>query len=121
MDKQRRGAWSIPKGLVRTDESDLDGAMREFREETGQSIQGELDSLGSTRLPDGKKVIHAWAVRGDIDATAVKSNMFSLEWPRGSGIRREYPEVDRPSGSRLILRDARSTEPKRFFSIGYSL
>ena len=31
----------------------------------------------------------------DLDVTNASSNTFELEWPRGSGRVREFPEVDR--------------------------
>ena len=37
----------------------------------------------------------AWAVEGDLDANAITSNMFELEWPPHSGRIQEFPEVDR--------------------------
>jgi predicted NUDIX family NTP pyrophosphohydrolase len=37
----------------------------------------------------------AWAIAGDLDATAIRSNTFEMEWPPRSGARREFPEVDR--------------------------
>ena len=39
--------------------------------------------------------MRAWAVRGDADVTRLRSNTFELEWPRKSGRKREFPEVDR--------------------------
>ena len=41
------------------------------------------------------KVVQAWAVEGDLDPATVVSNTFTIEWPRGSGRLREFPEVDR--------------------------
>ena len=41
------------------------------------------------------KVVQAWALEGDLDATAIRSNTFELEWPPRSGRVREFPEVDR--------------------------
>jgi predicted NUDIX family NTP pyrophosphohydrolase len=41
------------------------------------------------------KVVTAFAVRGDLDLTDAHSNTFELEWPRGSGRIRQFPEVDR--------------------------
>ena len=35
----------------------------------------------------------AWAAEGDLDADAVESNTFTMEWPRGSF--RSFPEIDR--------------------------
>jgi predicted NUDIX family NTP pyrophosphohydrolase len=46
------------------------------------------------RQPSGKRVT-AYALEGDLDPTTVVSNEFTLEWPRGSGVLRSFPEVDR--------------------------
>jgi predicted NUDIX family NTP pyrophosphohydrolase len=88
------GAWTIPKGEVSDGEALIDAARREFHEETGFSIDAPAEPLGSVRLTSGK-VVHAFAVEGDLDAARVRSNTFEMEWPRGSGYRRTYPEVDR--------------------------
>ncbi len=87
-------AWSIPKGEFSEDEGALEAAKREFQEETGLRIEGDFRSLYPAKQAGGK-TIYAWAVRGDADVTAFRSNMFSLEWPRGSGRIRKFPEVDR--------------------------
>ena len=42
----------------------------------------------------GGKTVMAWAFRGDADPFKVKPNTFSMEWPRGSGRQREFPEID---------------------------
>jgi predicted NUDIX family NTP pyrophosphohydrolase len=88
------GAWSIPKGEFGGDEDALTAARREFAEETGFSLVGEFITLTPLRQPSSK-VIHAWAVEGDCDLGAVKSNTFSMEWPARSGEHRDFPEVDR--------------------------
>ncbi len=88
------GAWSIPKGLFEEDESPLDTAKREFKEETGFDATGEFIELGELKQPS-RKIVHAWALKMDLDETKVVSNKFSLEWPKRSGIIREYPEIDR--------------------------
>jgi predicted NUDIX family NTP pyrophosphohydrolase len=72
----------------------LEAARREFHEETGFLIDAPATPLGHVRLTSGK-VIHAFAAEGDLDAAQVRSNTFELEWPRGSGLRRTYPEIDR--------------------------
>jgi len=87
-------AWSIPKGLFEENESPLEAARREFEEETGFTAAGEFIELGELRQ-SSHKIVHAWALEMDIDAGALRSNSFSLEWPKGSGIIREYPEVDK--------------------------
>ena len=89
------GAWSLPKGEVENGEEPLDVARREFREELGTDPPaGPVSALGEVRQPGGKTVI-AWALPGDLDADEVRSNTFTIEWPRGSGTFKEFPEVDR--------------------------
>jgi len=88
------GAWSIPKGEFGDEESPLEAARREFHEETGFVAGDEVIPLMPVRLPS-RKVVHAWAVQGDVDPAALRSNTFAMEWPPGSGRRREFPEVDR--------------------------
>jgi predicted NUDIX family NTP pyrophosphohydrolase len=90
------GAWTIPKGEVAEGESLLEAARREFREETSFVIDRPAVPLGHVRLTSGK-IIQAFAVEGDLDATRVRSNAVEIEWPHGSGLRRTYPEVDRAS------------------------
>jgi len=99
-----QGAWSIPKGEFEDDEEPLEAAKREFREETGFAAEGEFLPLQPVRQPSGK-VIHAWAQESDIDAGAVKSNSFSMEWPRGSGRMAQFPEIDRAAW--FPIKDAR--------------
>jgi predicted NUDIX family NTP pyrophosphohydrolase len=70
-------------------------AGREFTEEIGSPPpDGEWIDLGSVTQRSGK-VVRAWAVEGDLDAGATVSNDFEMEWPRGSGVRRSFPEVAR--------------------------
>ena len=92
--KKDDGAWSIPKGELAPGEDPLAAAKREFREETGQAIEGDFISLGDIRQASGK-VVAAWAVEGEIDARAIASNSFEMEWPPRSGRRQSFPEVDR--------------------------
>jgi len=88
------GAWTVPKGIIEEGEDPLDAARREFEEETGIVPSGPFIPLGSIRQKAGKTV-HAWAWEGDADPAAIRSNEMEVEWPRGSGIRKNYPEVDR--------------------------
>ncbi len=92
--RKELGAWSIPKGEIQPDEEPLAAAQREFQEETGTWIDGPFSPLAPVRLASGKNV-QAWAVEGDLDPTALRSNTFTMEWPRGSGRVQQYPEVDR--------------------------
>jgi predicted NUDIX family NTP pyrophosphohydrolase len=89
------GAWSIPKGEVDASEEPLAAALREFAEELGSPPpDGEPVGLGSVRQKNRKEVL-AWALEGDLDATAAHSNTFTMEWPPRSGQTAEFPEVDR--------------------------
>ncbi len=93
-EKKDIGAWSIPKGEYLEEEDPFETAKREFLEETGFEAHGEFKELATIRQPSGKKVI-AWAFQGNCDASAVKSNTFTMEWPPNSGRLAEFPEVDR--------------------------
>ncbi|MCE5265802.1 MAG: NUDIX domain-containing protein [Deltaproteobacteria bacterium] len=88
------GAWSIPKGEFGDDEEPLLAAKREFEEETGFTPDGEMIPLELLRQPSGK-LVYAWALRSDLDAAKVRSNLFSMEWPPKSGREQQFPEVDR--------------------------
>jgi predicted NUDIX family NTP pyrophosphohydrolase len=88
------GAWSIPKGEYGEGEDPLAAARREFAEETGSHVTGSFRPLVPLTQSSGK-VVSAWAMEGDLDHTAVRSNSFSLEWPPRSGKRQEFPEVGR--------------------------
>lgn len=91
--KKDDGVWSIPKGEFDAEDS-LTAARREFEEETGQRIAGDFFELKPVKQKGGK-VVYAWAVEADIDADAIQSNTFTMEWPPKSGKMAEFPEVDR--------------------------
>lgn len=94
--RKDRGNWSIPKGEVEPGE-DLDAvAAREFEEETGHPLppRDRQIELGTIRQKGGK-LVHAWAVEGDLDPAAARSNTFELEWPPRSGRRETFQEIDR--------------------------
>ena len=101
---QDEGAWSIPKGEYPPQEQALDAARREFHEETGFAASGPFMALTPVTLAGGKRV-SAWAAQGDLDPAGLRSNHFELEWPPGSGVRRQFPEVDR--GAWFALAEAR--------------
>lgn len=98
---QDHGSWSVPKGLAEGGEALEAVAAREFGEETGFDLadvvadagQAHLD-LGEVTLKSGK-VIHAWAVEGDLDPAQAVSNEIEVEWPARTGRRLVIPEVDR--------------------------
>jgi len=92
--KKDAGAWSIPKGEFNEDEEPLDAAKREFKEETGQNVDGNFIELYPITQKGGK-IVYAWAVEGDIDHETIVSNVFSMEFPYKSGKWVTYPEVDK--------------------------
>ena len=92
--KRDDGGWSIPKGEFDGGEDAEAAARREFAEELGMVPAGELIELGSIRQKSGK-IVHAWAIAGDFECAAIRSNMFTMEWPPKSGRMQEFPEVDR--------------------------
>jgi len=99
--RQDYGSWSVPKGVAEDGEALEAVAAREFAEETGSELvnvarepeRTPLD-LGDVTLKSGK-VIHAWAVEGDLDPTLASSNEIEIEWPPRTGRRLVIPEVDR--------------------------
>jgi predicted NUDIX family NTP pyrophosphohydrolase len=103
--KKDLAAWSIPKGEFLDPETPLDAARREFAEEIGQSVAGEFIALTPCK-PKGGKIIYAFAVQADVDATKVESNLFEMEWPPHSGKMQRFPEVDR--GAWFGIEDART-------------
>ncbi|MFB7213589.1 NUDIX domain-containing protein [Streptomyces sp. NPDC056255] len=89
-------AWSVPKGEYDSEEEEpTAAARREFAEEFGHPVpEGEWVALGEARQSGGKTVT-VWALEADLDAATAVPGTFTLEWPRGSGVLREFPEVDR--------------------------
>jgi len=107
--KKDLATWSLPKGEYDEGEDPFAAAAREFEEETGIHPDGQFVSLGQIRQPSGK-LVTAWAFEGECDCTKIKSNLFSMEWPKGSGRMQEFPEIDRgefftlPIAQRKILK-----------------
>ena len=107
---REEGAWSIVKGEHSDEEDALAAARREFAEETGAAApEGPLIELGEIRQSGGKRV-RAWAVEGEFDPAALRSNTFTIEWPPRSGREAQFPEIDRvrwcdtASARRLLIK-----------------
>ena len=95
------GHWTLPKGEPDgPDEDLLEVARREFAEEVGHPAPAAQPdgtppiALGSI-VQKGGKVVHGWAIEGDVDPAAAVSNQFEMEWPPRSGRRQSFPEIDR--------------------------
>jgi predicted NUDIX family NTP pyrophosphohydrolase len=118
------GAWTMPKGECEDNESPLEAAKREFLEETGLQVTGNLTELGTIKQPSRKEII-VYAVKGNCDASELISNTFSLEWPPKSGVIREFPEIDRVDwfsismASRKILKGQRGFLPILCSRLGF--
>jgi len=90
---RHEGAWTMPKGGIERGESALDGAIREFKEETGFEVAPPFLELGAIVQRSGKRV-QAWAFEGDCDPAQVASNLTTTEWPPRSGRIITIPEID---------------------------
>jgi predicted NUDIX family NTP pyrophosphohydrolase len=107
--KKDEGVWSIPKGEYEEGEDPLTVALREFNEETGNSITAEtFIELPNVKLSSGK-IISSWAVEQNFDQPFISSNLFEMEWPPRSGKKQSFPETDKaewfdiPSALRKIF------------------
>ena len=106
------GAWTVPKGVIEPGEEPIEAARREFEEETGIVPTAPFIPLGTVRQKAGKTVF-AWAWEGEADPEKIRSNETVIEWPRGSGVMRSYPEVDRcawfdPDTARVRINNAQA-------------
>ena len=110
--RKDHGSWSIPKGEMDADEDAGVAALREFMEETGVALVGPLEPLGEIRQRGGKRVV-AFAVKGDLDIHAIKSNTFEIEWPPNSGKMQGFPEIDRAEWFDLPAAHAKILESQR--------
>lgn len=89
------GAWTLPKGAIDDGESPLEAARREFAEETGHPApDGEAIDLGEVRMRSGK-VVHGWALEGDLNPRTLRSMLVDVEWPPRTGRVVTVPEIDR--------------------------
>ncbi|MBO9673172.1 MAG: NUDIX domain-containing protein [Sphingobacteriaceae bacterium] len=89
-----QGFWTVPKGEIDENEEPLAAAIREFAEETGETLSGDFIELTPIVQKGGKKVL-CWAIAGDLAPEVFVSNTFELEWPPRSGKRQSYPEMDK--------------------------
>jgi predicted NUDIX family NTP pyrophosphohydrolase len=97
-------AWSIPKGELDAGEEPVTAARREFAEELGFAAPtGELRELGSVVQSGRRKTVLGYALAGDVPDAAVAEvagrpdddTWVEIEWPRNSGRRLRFPEIDR--------------------------
>ncbi|MFE4194696.1 NUDIX domain-containing protein [Paenarthrobacter sp. NPDC056912] len=88
-------AWSIPKGEFPEDEDALVAAKREFTEEIGTPPPpADYELLGVFRQPSGKLITAFTAEACHFQPEEIVSNTFPMEWPKGSGAIKDFPEID---------------------------
>lgn len=90
------GSWSVAKGEYDPgSERPEDVAAREFVEEVGRPVPtGPWQDLGEIHMASARKYVRTFAVVTDEELSFVSSNLFELEWPRGSGNIQQFPETD---------------------------
>ena len=115
------GHWTIPKGEADGDEELVAVARREFEEETGnRPPDGDPIELGSI-VQKGGKVVHAWALEGDLDpATADSQHVRDGLAAAAPGGGRPFPRSTGSSGSTSTRRSAASSRPRSRSSIASS-
>jgi len=91
-------------------------ASRTLSDRTGTLTLTVVEPAGTVTVPvfgsivqKGGKIVHAWAVEGDLDPDAAHSNLFETEWPPRSGRRATFPEIDRvawfrPAEARVMIK-----------------
>ena len=99
------GAWSIPK-VPSTEDS------RRRSQENGLRGRRRVARVEKAVRQSSGKMVHAWAVEGDLDPTTIVSNTFEIEWPPRSGRLQSIPEIDRGAWLVLPMPDARSCPDK---------
>jgi predicted NUDIX family NTP pyrophosphohydrolase len=112
------GAWSIPKGELGEAEDAESAARREFKEELGIEAVGPFHPLGDIRERSGK-MVRAFALKGDIDVTAVHTSKVTIERPPRSGRTIRFPEIDRAAWLDFLLRERRYWRARGRFWIAW--
>lgn len=91
--KKKNYSWTIFKGEFEEEEP-LEAALREFQEETGHTISADhITFLMSLQLNKNKQLF-VFVKEQDKNTETMHSNLFSMEFPKNSGIIKEYPEID---------------------------
>lgn len=83
--RPRYGDWTLPKGKLLPGESDIEGAVREVREETGHRVRlgralGEVRYTKGTRYGPTPKVVRYWAMQTDGGHFVAGDEVDELRW-----------------------------------------
>jgi len=115
------GHWTIPKGEPGDEDDLFMAASREFNEETGYVLAAVASRPDARPIPLGTvtqasgKVVHAWAVEGDLDEAGASSNTFEMNWPPGSSRLEVFPEIDRVAWFPLLEARRRANRSQSAF------
>lgn len=110
------GGWSIPKGEFKN-EIPINAAIREFKEETGFTINKEYINYLCSKKVSNKKLIVMFYKEGNYEPNKARSNTFSLEWPKGSGIIKEFPEINKVSWLELDIAKEKILKNQVYFLV----
>lgn len=88
------GIWTFPKGELNKNESELDAAKREFKEETSLEITSELKLLDTLKLRKGKNIT-AFYCKQNLNAVEIDSSTFEMEHPKNSGVLKSFKEIEK--------------------------
>ncbi|MGH1338070.1 MAG: NUDIX domain-containing protein [Aureispira sp.] len=91
---QEEGIWTIPKGIVQPKEEELAAAKREFKEETGHTLQENPTHFTRLRWSQSKELT-VYTLEGSLDPMTIVSNTFEMEYPKHSGVYQTFPEIER--------------------------
>ena len=90
------GYWMIPKGEVENGEDDFTCALRELEEEIGLKLSNDSKQyidLGEIKQKGGK-LVHIFAIQYNFGGFFMKQSFIEIEYPKGSGKKIKFPEVD---------------------------
>jgi predicted NUDIX family NTP pyrophosphohydrolase len=114
------GHWTILKGesFVRTISSRPRCASSTKTGSPSPHVTTDAKSppipLGTVTQASGK-VVHAWAINGDLDPAASTSNTFEMNWPPGSTRLEVFPEIDRVAWFGLVEASRRANRSQAAF------
>ena len=93
------GFWMIPKGEIEENETPFSCALREVEEEIGLKLPNDFEKyldLGETKQKGGK-IVYVFAIEHDFDGFISRQSFIEIEYPKGSGKRIKFPEIDKIS------------------------
>ena len=86
--RSRRARW--PSARISTSRP-----VESSRRRPGTPRRRPRRSPSASVVQKGGKIVHAWALEGDLDPAAAVSNTFSMRWPPLVGALTAFPEIDR--------------------------